>query len=249
MHKSSHTPHQGSIRLNKWISNAGVCSRREADQLIEAGHITVNGHRITTLGYKVTPHDVVRYRNKRLQAEKPVYVLLNKPKDCITTAQDPQGRRTVLDLTQQACPERIYPVGRLDRHTTGLLLLTNDGELAKQLAHPAGQVKKLYHVVLDKPIREADFAQVQAGVVLEDGTAQVDALAIVEGDRKHVGLEIHMGRNRIVRRIFEHLHYKVMRLDRVVYAGLTKKDLPRGQWRFLSPQEVRGLQRLVARKR
>lgn len=237
-----------SIRLNKLISNAGICSRRDADQLISAGQITVNGQPVTTLGHKVTAQDIVKYRGQRLSAERLVYVLLNKPKDYITTAKDPQGRKTVLELTQSACVERIYPVGRLDRNTTGLLLLTNDGDLAKKLSHPASNVRKLYQVTLDKKISEADFEKIQAGVVLEDGVAQVDQLAIVDQDRKSLGLAIHMGRNRIVRRIFEHLHYKVIRLDRVMYGGLTKKDLPRGKWRKLTAQEIRSLQRLTVNK-
>ena len=238
-------PAKATIRLNKFISHAGVCSRREADALIQAGHITVNGQPITTLGHQVAPNDIVKYRNKPLSPHRRVYVLLNKPKDCITTAKDPQGRRTVLDLTRQACPERIYPVGRLDRQTTGLLLLTNDGDLAKKLAHPASNVKKLYHVTLDRPISAADFARLQAGVTLEDGVVHIDQLAIVEKDRKSLGMEIHMGRNRVIRRLFEHLHYTVLKLDRVMYAHLTKKNLPRGQWRFLTTQEVRHLKHFL----
>ncbi len=231
-------PDAGAIRLNKFISNAGVCSRREADKLIEAGKITVNGQKVTTLGCRIASRDVVSYGERILKADKPVYILLNKPKDFITTAKDPQGRKTVLDLTKNACQSRIYPVGRLDRNTTGLLLLTNDGELAKKLAHPASKVKKLYHVVLDRPIDKADFEKVKAGVELEDGVAYVDQLEIVDLHRKSIGLEIHMGRNRIIRRIFEHLNYKVARLDRVMYASLTKKNLPRGQWRMLTEKEV-----------
>ena len=230
-----------SIRLNKLISNAGVCARRAADGLIQAGKITVNGQVITTLGCKVTPKDVVQYQGKTLKADKPVYVLLNKPKDYITTMDDPQGRKTVLQLVKGTGPERIYPVGRLDRNTTGLLLLTNDGDLAKRLAHPAGNVKKLYHVVLDKPLSETDFERVKSGVMLEDGVAGVDKAEIVDRDRSSIGLEIHMGRNRVVRRIFEHLGYKVAKLDRVMYGHLTKKDLPRGKWRMLTDREVRQL--------
>ncbi|MEL6539350.1 MAG: pseudouridine synthase [Bacteroidota bacterium] len=238
-----------SIRLNKLINNAGICSRRTADRLIQAGHITVNGQPVTTLGYKVTAHDVVHYRGRRLRAEKLVYVLLNKPKDYITTAKDPQGRKTVLDLTQSACTERIFPVGRLDRNTTGLLLLTNDGDLAKKLSHPASNVKKLYQVTLDKKISEADLAKIQAGITLEGGLAQIDQLAIVSQDRKNLGLAIHMGKNRIVRRIFEHLRYQVIRLDRVMYGGLTKRGLPRGKWRMLTTQEIRGMYQLIMTKR
>ena len=232
------------IRLNKLISNAGVCARRAADTLIQTGQITVNGKLVTTLGYKVLPQDVVKYQGQVLQASKPTYVLLNKPKDYITTNQDPQGRKTVLQLVKNACSERIYPVGRLDRSTTGLLLLTNDGELAKKLAHPAGNVKKLYHVVLDKPLSKADFEQIKAGVELEDGVAQVDKLELVTQDSKNIGLEIHMGRNRVIRRIFAQLHYEVIKLDRVMYAHLTKKNLPRGKWRMLTTKEVKQLKYL-----
>ena len=230
------------IRLNKLISNAGICARREADTLIQAGHITVNGQQVTTLGYQVKPSDVVKYRGQVLRAEKPVYILLNKPKDYITTVSDPQGRRTVLELVKNACQARVYPVGRLDRNTTGLLLLTNDGQLAQKLAHPASQVEKVYEVSLSKPIQAADFKAIQAGVVLEDGVVPVDKLAIVSADKKTLGIEIHMGKNRIIRRLFEHLGYQVTRLDRVLYANLTKRGLPRGKWRLLTDQEVRYLQ-------
>lgn len=237
-------PSSKSTRLNKLISNAGVCARRAADSLIQTGKITVNGQVVTTLGYKVTPKDVVQYQGKTLKADKPVYVLLNKPKDYITTMEDPQGRKTVLQLVKGVGPERIYPVGRLDRNTTGLLLLTNDGDLAKRLAHPAGNVKKLYHVVLDKPLSEVDFGRVKVGIMLEDGVAEVDKAEIVDRDRSSIGLEIHMGRNRVVRRIFEHLGYKVVKLDRVMYGHLTKKDLPRGKWRMLTDRELRQLRNL-----
>ena len=233
------------IRLNKWISNAGVCARREADALIQGGHITVNGQKITTLGYQVRSSDIVKYRTKVLKADKPVYILLNKPKDCISTTHDPQDRRTVLDLVKNACQVRVYPVGRLDRHTTGLLLLTNDGQLAQKLAHPASQVKKIYQIELDKPIQAADFEAIQAGVVLEDGVAQVDKLAVVAADRTNLGIAIHMGKNRIIRRLFEHLGYKVAKLDRVLYANLTKKALPRGKWRLLTDREVKYLKYLA----
>ncbi len=228
-----------SIRLNKFISNAGVCARRAADMLIQEGHITVNGQKVNTLGYKVTSQDVVKYRNKVLSTNKCIYILLNKPKDYITTTKDPKGRKTVLNLVKNACQERVYPVGRLDRNTTGLLLLTNDGALAKHLAHPASNIKKLYHVVLNKPISKADFEKITAGIALEDGIAHVDQLEIVEQDRRSIGLAIHMGRNRVIRRIFEQLRYEVVKLDRVMYAHLTKKDLPRGKWRMLTQQEVK----------
>jgi 23S rRNA pseudouridine2605 synthase len=231
-------PPSQSIRLNKFISHAGVCARRAADALIQAGHITVNGKKVNTLGYKVTPQDVVKYRDQVLKKDKHVYILLNKPKDYITTTKDPKERKTVLKLIQSACQERVYPVGRLDRNTTGLLLLTNDGALAKKLAHPASNLAKLYHVVLDKPLSKEDYEKIKVGVALEDGIAHVDQLEIVEQDRRSIGLEIHMGRNRVIRRIFEHLHYDVVKLDRVMYAHLTKKDLPRGKWRLLTQQEV-----------
>lgn len=227
-----------NIRLNKYIADAGVCSRREADKLIEAGEIKVNGSTVTELGYKVSRKDAITYNGKRLSQEKLVYVLLNKPKDFITTVDDPEDRKTVMQLVQTACEERIYPVGRLDRNTTGLLLLTNDGELATRLTHPSHNVKKIYQVDLDKPITEEDAEKIREGIVLEDGPAKVDELAILSEDQTVLGVEIHIGRNRIVRRIFEHLGYEVIRLDRVMFAGLTKKDLPRGKWRYLSQKEL-----------
>jgi len=226
------------IRLNKFISNAGVCSRREADKLIEAGEISVNGKVITELGYKVLKGDTVKHNDKVLKREKMVYVLLNKPKDFITTTNDPEDRRTVMQLVANACEERIYPVGRLDRNTTGLILLTNDGDLAKKLSHPSHKVKKLYQVDVDKPVTDEDFLKIQAGVTLDDGVAKVDELAFVTPENTSLGLEIHIGRNRIVRRIFESLGYEVIKLDRVMYAGLTKLDLPRGTWRYLTEKEV-----------
>lgn len=227
-----------NIRLNKYIADAGVCSRREADKLIEAGEIQVNGKTVTELGYKVSRKDAVTYNGRRLSQEKLVYVLLNKPKDFITTVDDPEDRKTVMQLVQTACNERIYPVGRLDRNTTGLLLLTNDGELATKLTHPSHNVKKIYQVDLDKPLTEEDAEKIREGLMLEDGEAKVDELAILSEDRTILGVEIHIGRNRIVRRIFEHLGYEVIRLDRVMFAGLTKKDLPRGKWRYLSQKEL-----------
>lgn len=230
-----------TIRLNRYIANAGVCSRREADKLIEAGEVKVNGKVITEMGYQVKPGDEVKHKNKLLKREKLVYVLLNKPKDFITTTSDPRERKTVMDLVKNACDERIVPVGRLDRMTTGLLLFTNDGDLAKKLTHPSHNIKKLYQVELDKPITANDFNLVAEGVKLEDGPAPVDDAAVISPDAKTLGIEIHIGRNRIVRRIFEHLGYKVVKLDRVVYAGLTKKDLPRGKWRFLTQKEVSNL--------
>lgn len=233
-----------TIRLNKYIANAGVCSRREADGLIAEGEIRVNGQVVTEMGQRVTLADRVTYQGKVLNPEKLVYVLLNKPKDFITTTSDPQERRTVMQLVAKAAKERIYPVGRLDRNTTGLLLLTNDGDLAKKLTHPSHGVKKLYQVDLDRPIADDDFFAIQQGLVLEDGVATVDEIGVVDGRRTSLGVQVHIGRNRIVRRIFEHLHYEVLRLDRVMYAGLTKKDLPRGHWRYLSDAEVIQLKHL-----
>jgi 23S rRNA pseudouridine2605 synthase len=228
----------GTTRLNKFISNSGVCSRREADELIKMGLITVNGTSITEMGYKVKPGDDVRHDGKRLTAEKPVYILLNKPKGYITTTDDPQERKTVMALLANAVKERVYPVGRLDRNTTGLLLLTNDGELADKLTHPSYNAKKIYKVELDKPITKADFEKIQEGVRLEEGKAVVDDLAMIDEDRKTLGIELHIGWNRVVRRIFESLGYEVVRLDRVVYAGLDKKNIGRGEWRFLKDTEV-----------
>ncbi len=227
-----------NIRLNKSIADAGICSRREADKLIEAGEIKVNGKVVTELGFKVSRKDVVTYQGQKLKREKLVYVLLNKPKDFITTMDDPEDRKTVMELVKNAANERIYPVGRLDRNTTGLLLLTNDGELTKKLSHPSYNVKKIYQVDLDKPITEEHFEQIKQGLQLEDGEAKVDDIAVLSADGSVLGVEIHIGRNRIVRRIFEHLGYEVVRLDRVAYAGLTKKDLPRGKWRYLSQKEL-----------
>jgi 23S rRNA pseudouridine2605 synthase len=226
------------LRLNRYIANAGICSRREADSLIAAGEIRVNGEVITEMGYKVQPTDTVQYGKTNLNREKLVYVLLNKPKDFITTTDDPEGRKTVMSLIATASKERIFPVGRLDRNTTGLLLFTNDGEVAQKLTHPSHKNKKIYQVELDKPLTAEHLGEITAGLELEDGKADVDDVAVVAGNPHFVGIELHSGRNRIVRRIFEHLGYDVIALDRVQYAGLTKKELPRGKWRFLSEQEV-----------
>jgi len=226
------------MRLNRYIANAGICSRREADDLIASGQISVNGKVVTEMGHKVETSDVVKFGKKALSREKLVYVLINKPKDYITTTDDPEERKTVLDLIKGACFERIYPVGRLDRNTTGLLLMTNDGELAEKLTHPSNGIKKIYQAELDKPITTEDFELLQAGLELEDGFVKPDELGIVTPDAMVVGLEIHSGKNRIVRRMFEHLGYEVQKLDRTVFAGLDKKDLPRGKWRFLSEKEV-----------
>ncbi|MBB6004714.1 pseudouridine synthase [Arcicella rosea] len=232
-HKST-----SEVRLNRYIANSGVCSRREADDLIKAGAIKVNGEVVTEMGYQVKPGDIVKYGTKKLNREKMVYVLVNKPKDFITTTEDPNDRKTVMDLVKNACEERIYPVGRLDRNTTGLLLLTNDGELADKLTHPSNEIEKLYQVELDKPLTEEHFEKIKAGVTLEDGEIKADELGMVTPDGMVIGIKIHSGRNRIVRRIFESLGYEVLKLDRTTFAGLNKKDLPRGTWRFLSEREV-----------
>ncbi len=227
------------IRLNKYLSNAGICSRREADDFISAGLITVNGEVITEMGAKVLPTDNVLFKNQPVQLEKKVYILLNKPKDTVTTVEDNLDRRTVLDVVKNACSERIYPVGRLDKNTTGVLLLTNDGELATKLTHPKYEKKKIYHVVLDKPLEIPDFEAVLSGVMLDDEKVVADELNFIrDDDFRHIGIEIHSGQNRVIRRIFENLGYKVVRLDRVFFAGLTKKNLPRGKYRFLTEKEV-----------
>ena len=227
------------VRLNKYIAASGICSRREADDLISAGLVSVNGKVITQLGTKVNHSDDVRYNGERLKNERKVYLLLNKPKDYVTTTDDPKERKTVMLLVSNACSERIYPVGRLDRNTTGVLLFSNDGELAKKLTHPSHNKKKIYHVYLDKGFSAGDMKKLAQGVELEDGFIQPDALSYASKENKReIGLEIHSGQNRIVRRMFEHLGYRVVKLDRVYYAGLTKKDLPRGKWRFLIEKEV-----------
>jgi len=232
----------GEMRLNRFIANSGVCSRREADKYIAAGLVTVNGEPVTQMGVKVKMSDDVRFDGRRLNAEKKVYILLNKPKDFMTTTQDPHADRTVMDLVKDACDERIYPVGRLDRNTTGVLLLTNDGELSDKLTHPSHKVKKIYQVSLNKPVTKNDVLRIADGVELEDGKIAADAVSFIDpADKTEIGLEIHSGRNRIVRRMFEHLGYKVKKLDRVYFAGLTKKNLPRGRWRILSKKEVQFL--------
>jgi 23S rRNA pseudouridine2605 synthase len=228
------------IRLNKFISNSGVCSRREADELIKAGVIKVNGAVVSVLGSKVMPGDKVQYGDQTLNNEKKRYLLLNKQKGYVTTTKDPHAKNTVMELIAGACKERIYPVGRLDRNTTGLLLFTNDGEMAKKLMHPRSRIKKMYHVVLDQPLSKGDLVKIADGMELEGERVEIDSIAYVEDatDRREVGMEIHSGQNRVIRRIFESLGYKVSRLDRVMYAGLTKKNLPRSKWRFLSEKEV-----------
>ena len=233
----------GAIRLNRYIALSGVCSRREADELIATGAVTVNGQICTVLGTLVKPEDKVVVGGEKLKAEKKVYLLMNKPKGYITTLDDPQQRHTVMELIGDACPERIYPVGRLDRNTTGVLLFTNDGDMAKKLTHPSHGARKIYHVGLDRPFAKADMEALLQGLTLEDGPVEVDDAEYVEDShRKEVGVQIHSGRNRIVRRIFEHLGYKVCKLDRVLFAELTKKNLARGEWRFLTDAEVRFLQ-------
>jgi 23S rRNA pseudouridine2605 synthase len=238
-YKETHVDPDEPIRLNKFLANAGVCSRREADSFIEAGVVSVNGQVVTELGTKVKRSDAVLFHDQLVSIEKKVYILLNKPKDYVTTSDDPQNRKTVMDLVKGACRERIYPVGRLDRNTTGVLLLTNDGELASKLTHPQYMKKKIYHVYLNKNVTAADMRMIADGIQLEDGEIHADAIEYAsETDRKQVGIEIHSGRNRIVRRIFESLGYKVIKLDRVFFAGLTKKNVRRGDWRYLTEQEV-----------
>jgi len=229
----------GEMRLNRYLAHAGISSRRQADDYIKAGLVTVNGVVVTEMGVKIKRGDDIRYNGERLATEKKVYILVNKPKDYVTTTDDEQGRKTVLDLVADACPERVYPVGRLDRNTTGVILLTNDGDLAGKLTHPKYNKKKIYHVVLDKNLKQSDLEAITEGLTLDDGFIQPDAVSIVSPDKKNeVGIEIHSGRNRIVRRIFEQLGYDIVRLDRVYFAGLTKKNLARGKWRFLNDKEI-----------
>ena len=237
-------------RLNRYIANSGVCSRREADELIRSGSIEVNGKKVTELGTRVGPSDSVRYMGKLLRGEPKVYVLLNKPKDCVTTVKDTHGRNTVMDIVSGCCKERIYPVGRLDRNTTGVLLLTNDGELTDTLSHPSFNKKKIYHIHIDKALSAEDMKQLREGFDLEDGFIKPDRIEYVEAaDKKQIGLEIHSGQNRVVRRMFEYLDYKVLRLDRVYFAGLTKKGLSRGHWRHLNEKEIIMLKMSIPRKK
>ena len=230
----------GLVRLNKFIANSGICSRREADTYIGTGLVTVNGVKVTELGSKVDPvRDDIRFNGTRIRGEKKVYIVMNKPKDFVTTMADPHADRTVMELISKSlCPERVFPVGRLDKATTGVLMFTNDGEMAARLTHPRNEVRKIYHATLDKNLRKEDFDKILDGIELEDGPVAADALSYVEGDKTQVGLEIHSGRNRIVRRIFEQLGYKVKKLDRVYFAGLTKRNLRRGAWRFLDEKEI-----------
>lgn len=237
--------------LNKFLAHCGICSRRDAVALINEGKVKINGTVATEPGYKVLPTDEIFYNNKKLFVTKNlVYILLNKPKDYITTTDDPQGRKTVLQLIQKATDERVYPIGRLDRNTSGVLLLTNDGDLTQKLSHPSYEIKKVYEVKLDKILTKADFEKILSGLILEDGPVQVDSLAYADSkDKSIIGIEIHSGRNRIVRRIFEHLGYDVKGLDRVMYAGLTKKNVERSKWRYLSEKEIRVLKYLNASKK
>ena len=228
----------GEIRLNRFVAQSGLCSRREADDFIAAGLVSVNGVIVTELGTKVWPTDVVKFNDERLQGEKNVYLVLNKPKGYVTTLEDDHAEKTVMELVQGACKERIYPVGRLDKNSLGLLLFTNDGDITRQLTHPSLRKKKIYEVTLDKSLTRADLEQLAEGITLEDGDIFFDEISYIKDDKKSVGVEIHSGRNRIVRRMFEHLGYKVTKLDRVYYAGLTKKNLKRGAWRFLTSDEV-----------
>ncbi|MGB4773550.1 MAG: pseudouridine synthase [Daejeonella sp.] len=245
--KASPEKDDGKIRLNRYIANAGICSRRKADELIAAGVVSVNGEAVTELGFKIDPaKDLIRYNGETLKREKMVYVLLNKPKDYITTTDDPQERRTVMSLVEKASRERIYPVGRLDRNTTGLLLMTNDGALAEKLSHPRNNVTKIYQAELNKNLLQGDLNKIAFGLELEDGLIKPDQVSYVAGgSKKEIGIQIHSGKNRIVRRIFEHLGYDVVKLDRVVYAQLTKKDLPRGRWRYLEEKEIIQLKHLI----
>ncbi len=229
------------MRLNRFIAQSGICSRREADDFILAGLVSVNGTIVTELGTKVLPTDEVKFNDSRVQGEKKVYLVLNKPKGYVTSLEDPHADKTVSELVKDACTERVYPVGRLDKNSVGLLLFTNDGDLTKQLTHPSYKKKKIYQATLDKALERADMEAIAQGITLEDGEIYADEIAYVKDDKKEIGIEIHSGRNRIVRRIFEHLGYKVMKLDRVYYAGLTKKNLKRGDWRFLTREEVERL--------
>jgi 23S rRNA pseudouridine2605 synthase len=233
-----------TIRLNRFIANSGVCSRREADEIISNGLISINGKQVTDLGTKVTYNDDIRYRGKKLSAEKKVYILMNKPKGYVTTMEDPHAEHTVIEIIGSKCPERVYPVGRLDKETTGVLLLTNDGDLAGKLTHPRYERKKIYHVFLDKPVIKNDLIKLAEGIELDGESIVADAISYADpDDRSQVGIELHSGKNRVIRRLFESLGYKVRKLDRVYFAGLTKKHLQRGKWRFLSEKEISMLKR------
>jgi 23S rRNA pseudouridine2605 synthase len=244
--KKEDTSPDGDMRLNKYLAHAGIASRRKADELIADGLVTVNGIVVKEMGHRVTKDDIIKFKGKTIIAEKFVYILLNKPKDYITTTNDERDRKTVMELIAGACKERVYPVGRLDRNTTGLLLLTNDGDLMQKLTHPSKGVKKVYQATLNKALTKVDIEKIIAGVELEDGLAKVDAIAYADAhDKREIGIEIHIGKNRVVRRIFEYLGYDVVKLDRVLFAELTKKDLQRGRWRFLKDKEVTVLKHLM----
>jgi 23S rRNA pseudouridine2605 synthase len=246
MKKEDTSPGEGDMRLNKYLAHAGIASRRKADELIAEGLVTVNGVVVKEMGHRVTKDDVIKFKGKTIIAENFVYILLNKPKDYITTTSDERDRKTVMELIAGACKERVYPVGRLDRNTTGLLLLTNDGDLMQKLTHPSKGVKKVYQATLNKPLTKVDMEKIGVGVELEDGLAKVDAIAYADAhDKREIGIEIHIGKNRVVRRIFEHLGYDVVKLDRVLFAELTKKNLQRGKWRFLREKEVTVLKHLM----
>ena len=237
------------IRLNKYISNSGICSRRKADDYIKAGFVTVDGKKITNVGIKVERSALVTFKGKEINSEKKIYILLNKPKDTVTTAKDTHGRKTVLEIFGDKIPQRIYPIGRLDRNTTGVLLLTNDGEITKKLIHPSSKIPKIYLVILDKPLTKNDLISIGSGLQLDDGFIQVDKINFLDdNDKKKIGIEIHSGRKRIIRRIFKHLDYKVVNLDRTLFAGLTKKNVQRGKYRFLTEKEVSYLHRLKGKK-
>ncbi len=232
------------MRLNRYIAGSGLCSRREADEYISRGFITVNGKQVTDLGTKISVNDDVRYKGKKLSSEKKVYILMNKPAGYVTTVEDPHAEHTVIDLVKGACPERVYPVGRLDKDTTGILLLTNDGDLTKKLTHPKYERSKIYHVFLDKAVTKTDLFRITEGIAIDDEIVAVDSVAYADPeDKKQIGIELHSGQNRIIRRIFESLGYRVRKLDRVYFAGLTKKNLPRGKWRFLTQKEIVMLKR------
>lgn len=232
-------PQSEEVRLNKFIANSGICSRREADKYISAGMVRINGKIIVELGTKVMPGDEIKFNDEVIKSEKKVYILLNKPKDFVTTVDDPNAEKTIMHLIRNACNERVYPVGRLDKNTTGVLLITNDGDLTKQLTHPKYNKKKIYQVGLNKNLQKTDMQKIVDGFELEDGLIQADAISYIsQDDKKQIGIEIHSGRNRIIRRMFEHLGYRVNKLDRVYFAGLTKKNLPRGKWRFLEQKEI-----------
>jgi 23S rRNA pseudouridine2605 synthase len=235
---------KAGVRLNKYIANAGICSRREADELISAGFVQINEKVVTELGTRVMPKDKVKYKGKEIKPEKNVYILMNKPKDFITTVDDPRGRKTVMDLVRNACSERVYPVGRLDRMTTGVLLLTNDGDLAKKLTHPSHEVRKIYQVRTAENLSKGDLVKLATGVELEDGEVKADDVAFIDDKFNEIGIEIHSGKNRVIRRMFEAIGHQVVKLDRVYFAGLTKKQLIRGKYRFLSPKEVQNLKML-----